>query len=174
MDTGIRSHYATQLGFVVALYFWRKFCHIAIWQELHRYRAGQRRRKRCVNVQDNYLFISALLRRSADYWFLHGVPGLHVGGGLSSDILYEVVNTYIVDYPILTHLFLVAVPEVLRFLTDYRLIIYGLLFVLVMIFKPQGLFGYKEMHFGFVVRWLNRLFKRDKRDQREEGLDDER
>lgn len=125
------------------------------------------------------LFISAFYCGVAGglfgFYMAYLVPSMF-GGGLSSDILAAVVfgGMQSLIGPILTSFVLVAVPEVLRFLTDYRLIIYGLLFVLVMIFKPQGLFGYKEMHFGFVVRWLNRLFKRDKRDQREEGLDDER
>ncbi len=36
---------------------------------------------------------------------------------------------------------LTVLPEVLRFLTDFRQIIYGLLLVIMMIFQPNGLFG---------------------------------
>jgi branched-chain amino acid transport system permease protein len=52
--------------------------------------------------------------------------------------------------PTITSIVLVAVPEVLRGINEYRLIAYGLFFVIVMIFRPQGLLGYVEMNFDFV------------------------
>ncbi|MCE1252500.1 MAG: branched-chain amino acid ABC transporter permease [Anaerolineae bacterium] len=52
--------------------------------------------------------------------------------------------------PVIAAFVLVAVPELLRFFTEWRLIIYGLLFVIIMIFKPQGLLGYTDMNFAFV------------------------
>ena len=62
--------------------------------------------------------------------------------------------------PLVTAFLLVAMPEVLRFLTDWRLVIYGVLFVVVMIYRPQGLFGYREMKFDWfwhlVARFRNR------------------
>ena len=36
---------------------------------------------------------------------------------------------------------LIILPELLRFLVDFRLIIYGLLLVIMMVFQPNGLFG---------------------------------
>jgi branched-chain amino acid transport system permease protein len=54
----------------------------------------------------------------------------------------------------------VAVPELLRSLAEWRLIIYGCLFVVVMIFRPQGLFGYVEMNLNFVRVMWNKLFGR--------------
>lgn len=36
---------------------------------------------------------------------------------------------------------LVVAPEILRFLVDYRMILYGLMMVVVMIFKPEGFWG---------------------------------
>jgi branched-chain amino acid transport system permease protein len=54
--------------------------------------------------------------------------------------------------PMVTALVLVAVPELFRSFADYRLILYGLLFVVVMIFRPQGLMGYVELDFGFLRR----------------------
>ena len=36
---------------------------------------------------------------------------------------------------------LVSFPEVLRFMENYRFIVYGLLLVLMMRFRPQGLLG---------------------------------
>ena len=52
--------------------------------------------------------------------------------------------------PVIAAFVLVAVPELLRFFTEWRLIIYGLLFVIIMIFKPQGLLGYTEMSMASV------------------------
>ena len=52
----------------------------------------------------------------------------------------------------ITATILVAIPELLRAFSEYRLIAYGLLFVVVMIFRPQGLLGYVEMNFNFVRR----------------------
>jgi branched-chain amino acid transport system permease protein len=39
---------------------------------------------------------------------------------------------------------LIAFPEVSRFLMDYRFVVYGLLLVLMMRFRPQGLLGWKS------------------------------
>jgi branched-chain amino acid transport system permease protein len=39
---------------------------------------------------------------------------------------------------------LTAMPEVLRFLKDYRMVIYSMLLIIVMLTRPQGLFGKKE------------------------------
>jgi len=38
-------------------------------------------------------------------------------------------------------IFLTVLPEILRFLTDYRQIIYGLLVIIMMVFQPRGLLG---------------------------------
>jgi branched-chain amino acid transport system permease protein len=37
---------------------------------------------------------------------------------------------------------LTALPEVLRFTADYRQAIYGILLLLVVLFRPQGLLGF--------------------------------
>lgn len=42
---------------------------------------------------------------------------------------------------VLGALVLVVAPEMLRFLVDYRMILYGLMMVAVMIFKPEGFWG---------------------------------
>lgn len=49
---------------------------------------------------------------------------------------------------------LIVVPEVLRFLAQWRLVFYGLAFVLIMQFKPEGLMGYREFSF----KWVRNLF----------------
>ena len=41
----------------------------------------------------------------------------------------------------LVALVLSAVPEILRAINDYRMVLYGLLMVLMMIYRPQGFWG---------------------------------
>jgi branched-chain amino acid transport system permease protein len=56
--------------------------------------------------------------------------------------------------PFITAFILIAVPQLLLELESWRLIAYGFLFVLVMVFRPQGLLGYVEMNFNFLaVAW---------------------
>jgi branched-chain amino acid transport system permease protein len=55
--------------------------------------------------------------------------------------------------PVITGFVLIAVPEFLRQFAEWRLVIYGLLFVIVMVFRPQGLLGYREMNLDFARRW---------------------
>ncbi len=77
----------------------------------------------------------------------------------SSDLLAAVVFGGIQSLigPIITAFILVAVPELLRTLAEWRLIIYGFLFVVVMIYRPQGLLGYVEMNFNFAYAWWDKL-----------------
>jgi branched-chain amino acid transport system permease protein len=69
----------------------------------------------------------------------------------SSDLLAAVVFGGIQSLvgPVITSLILVAVPQMLLQFAEYRLIIYGLLFVVVMVFRPQGLLGYYNLRFSF-------------------------
>ena len=48
---------------------------------------------------------------------------------------------------ILAAFVLTILQEVLRFLRDYRLLIYPVILILVMLFRPQGLIGVKELSF---------------------------
>ncbi|WP_288958830.1 branched-chain amino acid ABC transporter permease [uncultured Treponema sp.] len=48
---------------------------------------------------------------------------------------------------ILAAFVLTILQEVLRFLRDYRLLIYPVILILVMLFRPQGLLGVKELSF---------------------------
>ena len=48
---------------------------------------------------------------------------------------------------ILAAFVLTILREVLRFLRDYRLLIYPVILILVMLFRPQGLLGVKELSF---------------------------
>lgn len=77
----------------------------------------------------------------------------------SSDLLAAVVFGGIQSLigPVITALVLVAVPQLLLVFSAWRLIIYGFLFVIVMIFRPQGLLGYVQMNFNFVRTFWNKL-----------------
>lgn len=59
--------------------------------------------------------------------------------------------------PLITGVVLIAVPELLRQFAEWRLVLYGLLFVIVMVFRPQGLFGYVEMNMNFARRWWRKF-----------------
>lgn len=59
--------------------------------------------------------------------------------------------------PFITALVLVAAPQLLLVFEEWRLIAYGFLFVLIMVFRPQGLLGYVEMNFDFVKARWNKL-----------------
>jgi branched-chain amino acid transport system permease protein len=82
--------------------------------------------------------------------------------GRSSDLLAAVVfgGVHSLIGPVLTSFLLVAVPELLRFFSEWRLIVYGALFVVIMVFRPQGLLGYTEINLNFVRNWVLRLRRR--------------
>jgi len=81
----------------------------------------------------------------------------------SSDLLAAVVFGGIQSLigPVITAFVLISVPEFLRTLAEWRLIIYGFLFVVVMIFRPQGLLGYVEINFNFARAWWQKLVRRN-------------
>lgn len=90
------------------------------------------------------------------------------GSAKSTDILAAVVFGGInsLTGPVIAAIILVALPELLRVFAAWRLVIYGLLFVLIMLFRPEGLLGYREFSFRgigrFFVKLYRRLFKREK------------
>jgi branched-chain amino acid transport system permease protein len=58
---------------------------------------------------------------------------------------------------------LTFLQEILRFLRDYRLLIYPLVLIFVMIFRPQGLLGMKEFSFvKTVIKTRERLCRKKK------------
>ena len=81
---------------------------------------------------------------------------------MSSNLLAAVVFGGIQSLigPIITAFVLIAIPQILLTFAEWRLIVYGLLFVIVMIFRPQGLLGYTEMNMNFFRVMWNRLFRR--------------
>ena len=44
---------------------------------------------------------------------------------------------------------LTVLPEVLRPVKEYRMVIYSLMLIVLMITRPQGLFGYRELRWPF-------------------------
>lgn len=78
----------------------------------------------------------------------------------SNDLLAAVVlgGMCSLSGPIAAAAILVALPEFLRFLQTWRLVFYGLSFILIMLFRPDGLFGYREISF----KWVGKLCKKAK------------
>lgn len=90
------------------------------------------------------------------------------GAAKSTDLLAAVVFGGInsISGPVIAAILLVALPELLRAFAAWRLVVYGLLFVVIMLFRPEGLFGYREISFkgiaGFFTNIYRKLFKRGK------------
>lgn len=78
----------------------------------------------------------ASFNRSIEYLIFVVLGGM---GSITGSILAAFVLTYL--------------QEFLRFLRDYRLLIYPLILIFVMLFRPQGLLGMKEL--SFVRTWDN-------------------
>ncbi|MGB9840852.1 branched-chain amino acid ABC transporter permease [Thermovenabulum sp.] len=52
--------------------------------------------------------------------------------------------------PIFAISIFIAVPEILRVANMWRLVAYGLILILIMIYRPSGIMGYKEFSFEFL------------------------
>lgn len=77
----------------------------------------------------------------------------------STDLTAAVVfgGTNSITGPTIAAILLIVFPEVLRAFDTWRFVIYGLLFVVIMLFKPEGLLGYKEFSFRGIIRWCKNL-----------------
>lgn len=62
--------------------------------------------------------------------------------------------------PVLSALALSVLPELLRFIGEWRLVIYGVLVVVIMLVKPEGLLGYTEL--SDIFKGIRRWFKNRK------------
>lgn len=69
--------------------------------------------------------------------------------------------------PVLSSFVLAIMPEALRFLSKWRLVIYGILIVIIMLVKPEGLLGYKELSF----KWFDRKHRKLKAHKRPVSID---
>jgi branched-chain amino acid transport system permease protein len=58
--------------------------------------------------------------------------------------------------PVIATLIFIGIPEALRVANIWRLVAYGLLLVLIMVFRPQGLMGYRELSLDLVRGWFRR------------------
>ena len=61
--------------------------------------------------------------------------------------------------PVIATLIFIGIPEALRVANIWRLVAYGLLLVLIMIFRPQGLMGYRELSVDMIRGWYRRVLK---------------
>ncbi len=62
--------------------------------------------------------------------------------------------------PIIAALVFAAIPEVLRVASMWRLVAYGAILVAIMVFRPQGIFGYKEFTFKGAWHALKHLYEK--------------
>ena len=69
-------------------------------------------------------------------------------GSLSGSIIATIILTFL--------------PELLRSFADYRMIIYPLALIILMIFRPQGLLGDKELSLKIFKKTSNKVKKSDK------------
>jgi len=108
------------------------------------------------------LFISAFFCGIAGgllgFYLAYLTPGLF-SVTRSSDLLAAVVfgGMQSLIGPVITAFVLVAIPQLLYTFTEWRLVVYGFLFIIVMVFRPQGLLGYTEMNFAFLRAWYSRF-----------------
>lgn len=91
-----------------------------------------------------------------DFGFLKSIEILNmvVLGGLGS-----------IPGTILGATVLTAIPEILRFSSEYRMLLYGALLVLMMIFRPHGLLGGVDIN-KFFKRTFNRLMPGEKPEKK--------
>jgi len=61
--------------------------------------------------------------------------------------------------PVIATLIFIGIPEALRMANIWRLVAYGLLLVLIMVFRPQGLMGYRELSVEWLLGWGRRIGK---------------
>ncbi|MBE6344649.1 MAG: branched-chain amino acid ABC transporter permease [Spirochaetaceae bacterium] len=90
----------------------------------------------------------ASFNRSIDYLIFVVLGGM---GSITGSVIAAFVLTYL--------------QEFLRFLQDFRLLIYPLILIFVMLFRPQGLLGMKEV--SFVKLWdkfCNFIKKKSKKE----------
>lgn len=78
---------------------------------------------------------------------------------MSTNLLTAVVlgGVSSITGPALATSVLTATPEVLRFMSNWRLPMYGLVLILTMRIRPEGLMGYKELSLKPIIRLVKKL-----------------
>ena len=92
------------------------------------------------------------------HYYTYIVPNIF-GGTMSTNLLTAVVlgGVCSITGPALATTVLTATPEVLRFMSNWRLPMYGLVLILTMRIRPEGLMGYKELSLKPLVRFMKRI-----------------
>lgn len=77
----------------------------------------------------------------------------------SNDFLATLVTggTNSITGPVLAAVLVTGMLEGLRALVNWRLVIYGLLYVVIMRFRPEGLLGYKEFSLNGTIHFFKEL-----------------
>jgi branched-chain amino acid transport system permease protein len=65
-----------------------------------------------------------------------------------------------------------VLPEVFRSMANYRMLLYGIAVVLVIMFKPSGLYGYKEFSLKRTIAWFKNLGKSNNKSKAAAGKED--
>ena len=92
------------------------------------------------------------------HYYTYIVPNIF-GGTMSTNLLTAVVlgGVSSITGPALATSVLTATPEVLRFMSNWRLPMYGLVLILTMRIRPEGLMGYKELSLKPIIRLVKKL-----------------
>ncbi|MDO5725193.1 MAG: branched-chain amino acid ABC transporter permease [Tissierellia bacterium] len=85
----------------------------------------------------------------------------------SFDILVMVVLGGLGSFTgaILSSTVLTIIPEMLRQFSDYRMIVYALVLIMMMIFRPVGLLGREEFSINSLLNFLKRKFERSSKNE---------
>lgn len=99
------------------------------------------------------------------HYYTYIVPNIF-GGTMSTNLLTAVVlgGVCSVTGPAVATSVLTATPEVLRFMSNWRLPMYGLVLILTMRIRPEGLMAYRELSLRPVVRLVRKLKKGGKQE----------
>ncbi len=89
-------------------------------------------------------------------FYMTGLYPINFAQAKSTDLIAAVVfgGTNTVTGPVVAAALLVLLPELLRVFSKWRLVLYGVMFVALMRFKPEGLWGYKEFSLTEVKKLL--------------------
>ena len=101
-----------------------------------------------------------MVLQPVDFGFMRSIEILNmvVLGGLGS-----------IPGTILGATLLTAIPEILRFSSEYRMVIYGVLLVIMMIFRPNGLMGNTD--FSKIVKRTLKVFNSGSKEDQKSGME---
>ncbi|HEY3423579.1 MAG TPA: branched-chain amino acid ABC transporter permease [Negativicutes bacterium] len=113
-------------------------------------------------VRIRSLVFSAVTAGLAGGLFAHYVSFIQPGmftSYLSTQLTASVVAGGMgsITGPAIAAVIFVAIPEMLRVASMWRLVAYGLLLVLIMVFRPQGLFGFREFSWRGCINYFKKI-----------------